>query len=112
LPGSQNTADTTPAVAARTLISIFMASITSSSSSAATCWPGSTRTCHRLPVTGAYTGSMPGGSSITVRTGAASIAGASERPASRQRWRSSAKACRWRWRNASIDPAFSARKRR
>ena len=62
-PAATGTSRTRPAACARTSCSIFIASMTSSSSPGATGWPAVTATDTTVPVSGARTAAWPGGSS-------------------------------------------------
>src|SRR5262249_26303 len=98
-PGVQHTATTTPAAGATIGVSIFIDSITTRRSPAATRAPGGTATSQTLPVTAARTGSAPSGSACSA-AGAATLASSGGGGSDAQRSRSSTKAARCCVRNA------------
>jgi hypothetical protein len=89
-PAATATSCTRPAAGARTSCSIFIASMTSSSSPGATGFPGTAVTDTTVPASGARTAVCPGGTSTAAKTGTASAgsaaAGASEMPLAVTSW--------------------------
>ncbi len=105
-------ATTVPEVSATTAISIFIASMITSASPFSTRCPASTRICQTLPDTGDVTATQSSGNSGAAILAGASMTGASETPAARQRSRSAPKAARCRSRNASMDARSRSRNAR